>query len=195
MGPTIWYAANHDVIGTYLDDDELAIRWDPDRRLDEQPLRPRPCRKWLGYPLLHIRRHTKGTPWLEKACGGNCSSYGFVPPYRNFRAANLPDKALFGHQALAGFSPPTCDGAANLSREAWGSGLTRCGSFFFADFGRGIPAFHRWHVFVQRKIAEMDDLISRAKKMKLLLQRADRCKCLDLEDYGKTFLARPVKKR
>jgi MerR family redox-sensitive transcriptional activator SoxR len=65
----------------------------------------------------------------------------------------------------------------------------------FHGFGRGIPAFHRWQVLAQRKIAEMDDLIARAKKMKLLLQRADRCKCLDLEDCGKAFLARSVKKR
>jgi len=65
----------------------------------------------------------------------------------------------------------------------------------FHGFGRGIPAFHRWQVLAQRKITEMDDLIARAKKMKLLLQRADRCKCLDLEDCGKAFLARPGKKR
>jgi MerR family transcriptional regulator, redox-sensitive transcriptional activator SoxR len=65
----------------------------------------------------------------------------------------------------------------------------------FHGFGRGIPAFHRWQVLAQRKITEMDDLIARARKMKLLLQRADRCKCLDLEDCGKAFLARSVKKR
>ena len=59
----------------------------------------------------------------------------------------------------------------------------------FHGFGRGIPAFHRWQVLAQRKIAEMDKLIARAKKMKRLLQKADRCKCFDLEDCGKTFLA------
>ena len=65
----------------------------------------------------------------------------------------------------------------------------------FHGFGRGIPAFHRWQVLAQRKITEMDDLIARTRKMKLLLQKADRCKCLDLEDCGKAFLARSVKKR
>ena len=65
----------------------------------------------------------------------------------------------------------------------------------FHGFGRGIPAFHRWQVLAQRKITEMDDLIARARKMKLLLQKADRCKCIDLEECGKAFLARPVKKR
>ena len=64
----------------------------------------------------------------------------------------------------------------------------------FHGFGKGIPAFHRWQLLAQRKITEMDDLIARAKKMKLLLQRADRCKCLDLEDCGKAFLARSGKK-
>src|SRR4029077_4632062 len=63
------------------------------------------------------------------------------------------------------------------------------------DFSCGSPAFHRWQVLAQRKIAEMDDLIARAKKMKRLLQRADRCKCLDLEDCGKAFLARSATKK
>ena len=57
----------------------------------------------------------------------------------------------------------------------------------FHGFGKGIPASHRWQLLAQRKIAEMDDLIARAKKMKRLLEKADRCKCLDLEDCGKAF--------
>ena len=64
----------------------------------------------------------------------------------------------------------------------------------FHGFGKGIPAFHRWQVLAQRKITEMDDLIASAKKMKRLLQKADRCKCLDLEDCGKAFLVHPAKK-
>jgi len=34
----------------------------------------------------------------------------------------------------------------------------------------------------------MDELIARAKKMKRLLENADRCKCLELEDCGEIFL-------
>jgi MerR family transcriptional regulator, redox-sensitive transcriptional activator SoxR len=64
----------------------------------------------------------------------------------------------------------------------------------FHGFGRGIPAFHRWQLLAQRKIAEMDELIARAKKMKRLLEKADRCKCFDLEDCGKAFLAPFAKK-
>ena len=52
----------------------------------------------------------------------------------------------------------------------------------FHGFGKGIPAFRRWQSLAQRKITEMDDLIARAKKMKRLLENADRCKCLALED-------------
>src|SRR5262245_17222195 len=58
----------------------------------------------------------------------------------------------------------------------------------FHGFGKGTPAFRRWQTLAQRKITEMDDLIARAKKMKRLLKKADRCKCLDLEDCGKVFL-------
>lgn len=57
----------------------------------------------------------------------------------------------------------------------------------FHGFGKGMPAFRRWQLLAQRKITEMDDLIARAKEMKRLLQKADRCKCLRLEDCGKTF--------
>src|SRR5881392_1612900 len=63
----------------------------------------------------------------------------------------------------------------------------------FHGFGKGTPAFRRWQLLAQRKITEMDDLIARAKKMKRLLENADRCKCLDLEDCGRVFLARSVK--
>lgn len=59
----------------------------------------------------------------------------------------------------------------------------------FHGFGKGTPAFRRWQSLARRKITEMDDLIARAQKMKRLLQKADRCKCFDLEDCGKFFLA------
>src|SRR6266550_8189178 len=64
----------------------------------------------------------------------------------------------------------------------------------FHGFGKGTPAFRRWQLHAQRKITEMDDLIARAKKMKRLLENADRCKCFDLEDCGKAFLVHSTKK-
>src|SRR3979409_1034877 len=60
----------------------------------------------------------------------------------------------------------------------------------FHGFGRGIPASHRWRLLARRKITEIDELIARARKMKCLLEKADRCKCLDLEDCGSLFLVR-----
>ena len=60
--------------------------------------------------------------------------------------------------------------------------------YLFHGFGTGTPAFRRWQLLARRKITEMDDLIARAKKMKRLLEKADRCRCLDLEDCGKVFL-------
>jgi MerR family transcriptional regulator, redox-sensitive transcriptional activator SoxR len=63
----------------------------------------------------------------------------------------------------------------------------------FHGFGKGIPAFHRWQVLARRKINEMDHLIARAKKIKGLLEKTDRCKCLDLEDCGRVLLAHSQK--
>ncbi len=60
----------------------------------------------------------------------------------------------------------------------------------FHGFGKGTPAFRRWQLLAQRKITEMDDLIATAKKMKRLLEKADRCECFELEDCGKVFLAK-----
>ena len=57
----------------------------------------------------------------------------------------------------------------------------------FHGFGKGTPAFRRWKLLAQRKITELDDLIATAKKMKRLLKKADRCKCLDLKDCGKAL--------
>ena len=63
----------------------------------------------------------------------------------------------------------------------------------FHGFGKGTPAFRRWQLLARRKITEMDDLIARAKKMKRLLEKADRCKCFDLEDCGKAFATEKLK--
>src|SRR5712691_9684498 len=64
----------------------------------------------------------------------------------------------------------------------------------FRGFGKEIPAFQRWQVLAQRKIAEMDELIAKVKEIKRLLKKADRCKCLELEDCGRAFLSRSAKK-
>src|SRR5213079_430645 len=60
----------------------------------------------------------------------------------------------------------------------------------FHGFGKGTPAFRRWRLLARRKRTEMDDLIAKAKKMKRLLEKADRCKCFNLEDCGKAFLVK-----
>ncbi len=58
----------------------------------------------------------------------------------------------------------------------------------FHGFSHGLPAFRRWHIVAQRKIAEIEEVIVRAKQTKRLLQEADRCKCLSLEACGAAFL-------
>jgi MerR family transcriptional regulator, redox-sensitive transcriptional activator SoxR len=64
----------------------------------------------------------------------------------------------------------------------------------FHGFGKGIPASRRWQLLARRKITELDELIARARKMRRLLEKADRCKCLNLEDCGSVFLATPHEK-
>jgi MerR family redox-sensitive transcriptional activator SoxR len=64
----------------------------------------------------------------------------------------------------------------------------------FHGFGQGIPASRRWQLLARRKITEMDEQIASARKMKRLLEKADRCRCLNLEDCGSVFLASPHEK-
>jgi MerR family redox-sensitive transcriptional activator SoxR len=58
----------------------------------------------------------------------------------------------------------------------------------FHGFHDGEPAFRRWHILAQRKLAELDEMIVRAKQMRRLLRNADGCKCLSLEDCGRILL-------
>jgi MerR family transcriptional regulator, redox-sensitive transcriptional activator SoxR len=58
----------------------------------------------------------------------------------------------------------------------------------FHGFRNGVPAYRRWQILAQRKLAELDEMIVRAKQIKRLLRKAERCKCLSLEDCGGTLL-------
>ena len=58
----------------------------------------------------------------------------------------------------------------------------------FHGFRHGVPAFRRWHILAQRKLAELEELIVSAKQIKCLLRKAESCKCLSLEDCGRTLL-------
>ncbi len=62
----------------------------------------------------------------------------------------------------------------------------------FHGFRNGVPAFRRWHILAQRKMAELEEMIARAKQVKRLLRKAERCKCLDLEDCGRTLLRKSL---
>lgn len=48
----------------------------------------------------------------------------------------------------------------------------------------------RWHTLATRKLAEVDDLIKRARTMKRLLVQGLHCRCADLEECVGCVLAR-----
>ncbi len=57
-------------------------------------------------------------------------------------------------------------------------------------FRNGVPASRRWQILAQRKLAELEEMIKRAKQIKRLLQKAESCKCLSFEDCGRTILTK-----
>jgi MerR family redox-sensitive transcriptional activator SoxR len=48
-------------------------------------------------------------------------------------------------------------------------------------FEATVPASARWQALVARKLPEIDALIARAQRMRLLLEEAQGCECLTLE--------------
>lgn len=60
----------------------------------------------------------------------------------------------------------------------------------FHGFKEGTPASKRWRVMASEKIAEMDELIAKAKVIQEILRRTARCQCLKLEDCGRGALAK-----
>lgn len=52
----------------------------------------------------------------------------------------------------------------------------------FEGFEDETPMSARWQVLAQRKLAEVDALVERAERMRMLLAQALECGCLRLED-------------
>ena len=59
-----------------------------------------------------------------------------------------------------------------------------------AGFEPGTPPVMRWRALATRKLAEVDALVARAERMRVVLRRALACGCLRLEDCGR-LLGRP----
>jgi DNA-binding transcriptional MerR regulator len=54
-------------------------------------------------------------------------------------------------------------------------------------FGADVTASARWRTLATRKQAELDRIILSARRMKALLARTVRCKCVTLEECGRTL--------
>ena len=58
----------------------------------------------------------------------------------------------------------------------------------FHGFRSDTPLSKRWHELASRKIAELDALTARIAVMRDLLERAQRCQCLDAQECGRRIL-------
>ena len=54
----------------------------------------------------------------------------------------------------------------------------------FHGFGADVPPSTRWRQLAKSKLAELDALVARAKRMRRALSTAMRCGCLRIEDCG-----------
>ena len=52
----------------------------------------------------------------------------------------------------------------------------------FASEREGVPSSRRWHDLAERKMAELDDLIDGAQRMRATLRESLSCGCLRFED-------------
>ena len=58
----------------------------------------------------------------------------------------------------------------------------------FNGFRGEVPLSKRWQSLARKKIAELDALTERIGVMRGLLERAERCRCLDFEECGRRIL-------
>jgi len=52
----------------------------------------------------------------------------------------------------------------------------------FSGFSEDTPVSDRWRAMAKRKVEEVDALISKAQRMKKVLEEGLRCGCVELED-------------
>ena len=64
----------------------------------------------------------------------------------------------------------------------------------FNGFRGDVPLSKRWQDLAREKIAELDALAERIAVMKDLLERAQRCRCVDFQECGRRILAGAAKR-
>jgi len=63
----------------------------------------------------------------------------------------------------------------------------------FYGFREGIPISARWQQLAKSKIAELDTQMRQIEAMKILLERALRCRCIDPDECGQAMRRRRAK--
>jgi MerR family transcriptional regulator, redox-sensitive transcriptional activator SoxR len=70
--------------------------------------------------------------------------------------------------------------AIQIAQQA-GFTLNEIGTLF-SGFSEDTPVSERWREMAKRKVAEVDALVSKAQRMKQVLEEGLRCGCLELKD-------------
>jgi MerR family redox-sensitive transcriptional activator SoxR len=65
----------------------------------------------------------------------------------------------------------------------------------FKGFRGDVPLSKRWQDLASKKIVELDALTERIAAMKGLLERAQRCRCIDFQECGRRILKGEAKRR
>lgn len=65
----------------------------------------------------------------------------------------------------------------------------------FNGFRGDVPLSKRWQDLASKKIVELDALTERVAVMKGLLERAQRCRCIDYQECGRRILEGAAKRR
>lgn len=65
----------------------------------------------------------------------------------------------------------------------------------FNGFRGDVPLSKRWESMARRKIVELDALVERIALMRNLLERAQRCRCMNFEECGRRILENAAKAR
>ncbi|PYT13173.1 MAG: MerR family transcriptional regulator [Acidobacteria bacterium] len=57
--------------------------------------------------------------------------------------------------------------------------------YLFHGFRDGVPMSARWQQLARKKVSELDKQMEQIELMKNLLERALKCRCVDLEECGR----------
>lgn len=101
-------------------------------------------------------------------------SAGLIPTVPRCAGRRVYDASIVERLALIDLCRRAGLGIAELRR-------------FLAGFGRATPPAERWRALGERKLAELDERIAEAERMKQVLREVMRCECPTLTDCSRAI--------